>query len=99
MIKNELFQNNSAKEGGAILYLDSRPNFISNIYEINSAKYGPNIGSYPVKAKLIELNSDMLEGPNFENGRPSSDIPIFNKIGLNFYDFDNQEVDLSDQNQ
>ena len=92
LIKNQLFVNNSALEGGAILYLNKRPHFIQNNFTNNNAGYGENIASYPFRAKLIDLDSNMFNNSEYLIGRPSSDIPIFDRILIGFYDFDDQLV-------
>ena len=97
LFQNQSFVNNSANQGGAIFYLDIRPNLIQNIFLNNSASYGKNIGSYPTRVKLIEIISSILNGSDFFDARPSYDDPIFKKITLGFYDFDDQLVDISDQ--
>ena len=52
-ISSSNFTNNSAiYYGGSIRYDLYRPNFSNNLFESNSAKYGLNIASYPIKIKI-----------------------------------------------
>ena len=50
--------NNANIKGGAITYENRRPEMINNTYLNNSAAYGPNIASYPVK--IVEYSSSNM---------------------------------------
>lgn len=57
-IINNTFTNNEAKvEGGAIKWNDEMPIFIDNIFSNNSARYGKNIASFPIRMILKLYNS------------------------------------------
>jgi len=53
------FTNNSAIiEGGALKYISKRPTAINiNFYSANSAKYGNNIASYPIRIHLFNATT------------------------------------------
>ena len=43
------FANNSAVKGGVVFYTSYPPfNDESNVFDTNTAQYGPNVASYPV---------------------------------------------------
>ena len=58
-INSNMFGNNSAnKSGGAVFYdLYSPINFDTNMFENNSAPYGPNFASYAYK--LLMTNEEL----------------------------------------
>lgn len=57
-IEKNLFSHNVAQQyGGGIRYDVYRPTFLNNTFENNTAVYGPNIASYPIKIK--QQNSDI----------------------------------------
>lgn len=92
-LKENLFINNTAKVGGAISYVRSRPKINFCNFSNNSAVYGENIASYPIKIKLHELKFGV--GQNFPSVRPSSDTPLISKLTLGLYDIDSQLVCLN----
>ena len=58
VLNNVAFKNNtSSKQGGAIYYDLYRPNMTNVIFINNTAPYGPNIASYPVKIVLANSNT------------------------------------------
>ncbi|CAI2363934.1 unnamed protein product [Moneuplotes crassus] len=80
------FTQNSAKEGGAIYYDSFRPLFL-NVYFNNSAEYGPNIGSYPIK--ISQVNSSIQ---NIEFDFVGSGIKYPSEIKLQIVDHDGQNI-------
>jgi hypothetical protein len=60
--------NKATESGGAIEYDIYRPEFVNNEFVNNSAIYGPNIASYPVKIKVKNSNEDQLILSNIGSG-------------------------------
>ena len=57
-IRNNTFTNNEATvEGGAIKWNDEMPTFLDNIFSNNSAIYGKNIASFPIRMIVKLYNS------------------------------------------
>ena len=84
------FKNNSAiYQGGAIYYDLYRPGLSENIFEGNSAGYGPNIASYPIKINIRNSNSDFIK--LFDVG---SGVKYSNSLELALVDYDNQANNL-----
>lgn len=81
--------NNSAKEGGALSYINCKPNIANNSFQNNSALYGNDISSFPVKVKLYKGNSS---DPIYflENLRPSKDEYLFENLYIEYIDSENQ---------
>lgn len=48
-IKDTIFDSNSAVQGGAIKYTLFEPDLFNITFISNTAHYGPNIASYPIK--------------------------------------------------
>ena len=81
-----LFENNRATEkGGAIAYNLYRSEMVNVTFVNNTAPYGPNIASYPVKVVLEGTNSSALELNDVASGQLISD-----EIKLSVVDFENQ---------
>lgn len=53
-IQNSVFKNNQAIEGGAIQFLKKKPVLSNNTFMNNTASYGKDISSYPVRLKLSD---------------------------------------------
>ena len=81
------FTNNSAIiEGGALKYISKRPTAINiNFYSANSAKYGNNIASYPIRLVLTSNFS-------FTDLYPTLDSDMISPLNFQLVDFDNQTV-------
>ena len=57
---SNLFVNNSAGEqGGALFWADNYPLLSENSFENNTAEYGPEIASYPVRLASISPNGTL----------------------------------------
>ena len=69
-IRNNEFINNFAEMKGGTMYYDMyRPELDNNIYSNNSAQYGDNIASYPIKIKLNNIDSDLIKLENVVSGQ------------------------------
>jgi len=87
-------------EGGALFYLESRPIIFESEYFNNSASgYGADFGSYPVSFQILDLESEMFNGLGSAYVRPDSEINTINTLRLGFYDFDDQLVRRSFENE
>ena len=86
--------NNAVKQGGAIYYDNVRPIFTRVVYIDNSAQYGSDIASYPVKIKLVNSSHDDIS--LFDVG---SGIVYNETLSFGLYDFDNQVMVLDNSNQ
>ena len=71
-----------------------RPSLSHNLYQDNSALYGPNIASYPVKIKQVNSTQDEVFLDNVGSG-----ITYPQTLNLGLYDYDDQimVLDSSDQ--
>ena len=88
-----MFENNKANiRGGAIYYNLQRPYLLGNTFINNSAQYGPNIGSYPVRIVLTDDHSDSIILNDVASGIQHSD-----KLVLSLVDFDNQTMVLDSE--
>ena len=90
IINNSIFSNNMASvQGGAIFYNYRRPDMPKIEFTNNTASYGPNIGSYPVRI----VNSVMMDDPivltNVASGM------VYNEtLRLLLVDYDGQTMNL-----
>ena len=78
-------QNSAVYHGGAVRYNLFRPNFTNNVFINNSAGYGPNIASYPIKIKLRNSTSDNIQLTNVGSG-----VVYNEELEFSLVDFDNQ---------
>lgn len=96
-MKNQIFKNNTANSGGAIIYKNQRPQMENVTFLNNSAYYGPNIASYPIYMRIVEKTENgeiKIIQPEFSL-KPSIDIPIFYSLILGVFDIDGQMVNLT----
>ena len=94
-ISDSSFINNvGITKGGAIRYDVYRPLMRQNIFENNTAQYGPNIASYPIQIKLTNSESDSISFDNVGSGI-RSDI----EFTLGLYDHDEQIMNLDSSSQ
>ena len=64
-IIDNIFMNNSAGlEGGAIKWSDEMPYFLNNTYMNNSAIYGEDIASFPIRIILSIYNKTLVKSVN-----------------------------------
>ena len=82
-------ENSASVSGGAIKYDSLRPHMDNNSFINNSAVYGPNIGSYPVRIKIKGTNTDQIILNNVGSG-VDEDL----NIEMALYDYDNQIFNL-----
>lgn len=88
-IENSNFdQNEAVIMGGAIYYNLYRPLLNANQFN-NSAPYGPNIASYPVRIVELATNQNKIYLSNIGSGIKHDGI-----LSLAIVDFDNQTMNL-----
>ena len=77
-VYNNTFTKNLANiSGGAVAWNDIMPyNLSNNTYELNSALYGNDIASYPIRIEIIDNESRILEDnyviSNIPSGYPAN---------------------------
>lgn len=65
-ISSNIFQYNKAiKEGGAVKWSDEQPSFFNNSFENNSAVYGEDIASFPIRMILNFFNKSNFSASNY----------------------------------
>ena len=95
-ISNSSFTNNTAQEkGGAIYYNYNNPSISNVTFESNTALYGPNLASYPVRIGL--LNSTANHNITIDN--VGSGIKLAEPISLALFDYDDQVMNLENSRQ
>ena len=68
-ISDSTFNDSVAEvKGGAVYYDLYRPIFNNNTFSNNSAQYGHNIASYPIKIKLKDTSTDQIILQNVVSG-------------------------------
>ena len=88
-ISNTEFLSNSALVGGAIKYSLYRPRLTNVTFSNNSANYGPNIASYPVKIGIDNM-TDNIKLENIASGQ------IYNSpLYMTLLDYDLQQVKIN----
>ena len=61
-IRNTQFSNSHTDvKGGALYYNLNRPKLDNIVYNNNTADYGNDIASYPIKVKLLNTDSDLIK--------------------------------------
>ena len=89
------FINNIAiQQGGAIYYNFRRPHILNTFYSNNTALYGPNIASYPVRIVFNNSANDSMRLTDVVSGAAYS-----NKLNLTIIDYDNQVMNLLSNSQ
>lgn len=94
-LSSSLFANNTGIDsGGAIQYDVYRPSIQNCKFEGNSAVYGPNIASYPIKIKVKGSAQDQVTLDNVRSG-------VSNKLSfvMALYDHDDQIDTLDSASQ
>ena len=85
---NLTFMNNHADNMGGAIYYDSyRPSLTNITYANNSALYGQNIASYPIKIIEQGISNDLIE---LNNIGPS--ITYSGTLKLALVDYDDQKI-------
>jgi len=86
--------NKALEQGGAIDYNYIRPDIVECTFTNNSAQYGPDIASYPVKIRMTEgIHSDI----HLQDIGPGIDMDV--PLSLSLLDFDNQTMVLNSLDQ
>ena len=93
-MNSTFIQNTAIRQGGALNYNYVRPTLSDNLYENNSALYGPNIASYPVKIKLVNSTQNDISLTNVGSGLAYDQI-----LSLGMYDYDDQIMVLDSSNK
>ena len=95
-IQNSTFQNNSAiVQGGAISYNYNHPRITESSFINNSAAYGNNLGSYPIRIGFVSSTSD--DEISIKNIGPG--ITIDEPLKLALLDQDGQVMSLDSTSQ
>ena len=84
----------ASEQGGAIYYNFRRPQFHNNTFTDNTAPDGSNIASYPVRIVMDDMTNQNIELDNVASGLVYSET-----VKLLLVDFDNQEMNLVNDNQ
>ncbi|CAI2378749.1 unnamed protein product [Moneuplotes crassus] len=93
ILENTIFSNNSASvKGGAIYYSLKRPDIVDSVFTDNSAKYGDNLASYPVKVRIEGQPDSYIKFTDVGSGVAMSSSLVFALL-----DFDNQVVSLNSE--
>lgn len=82
---NNFLNNKALSEGGAIKWNDERPYFFNNSFENNSAIYGENIASFPIRMILNFYNKSNFSDVKYK-------LPNKNEI---LWNISHQNVSLS----
>jgi len=94
-ISNTTFEMNSAESKGGAIYYGYKPPTLTNLTKIgNSAPYGPDLASYPVKIRMFGEDSDDITLKNVGPGISNSE-----EIKLVLMDNDNQIMVLENTRQ
>ena len=89
------FVNNVAtQQGGAIYYNFRRPFILNTLYSNNTALYGPNIASYPVRIVFNNSVNDPMRLTDVVSGAAYS-----HQLNLTIVDYDNQVMNLLSNSQ
>lgn len=83
-ISNNIFVNNSASiEGGCVKWNDEEPLFENNTFINNSAIYGENIASFPIRLILNFFYKNNFSDYNYSF--PNKDENLWNNSKLNIF--------------
>jgi predicted outer membrane repeat protein len=92
-ISGTTFKLNEAKsKGGAIYYEYRRPTLTNNTFENNSAAYGPDLASYPVKIQMLDHSESVISNVG-------SNTVYEETLNFALLDYDNQTMVLNNVNQ
>ena len=94
LINNTFFENRAVRQGGAINYDYTRPQFDNITYLSNSAPYGSDIASYPVKIRRTDSDEDYIRIKNVGSG-----VILDQTLTLALYDYDDQIMNLDSVNK
>ena len=94
-LENSTFINNKASvEGGAIHYNLKRPDILDTVFTNNSAQYGNDLASYPIKVRIKDQPTSFIKLTNIGSG-----VSIPSPIEFALLDYDNQVVNLNNEDQ
>ena len=96
-ISNSILKGNSVSLKGGAIYYNFRPPQIGNgnTFSNNSASYGNNLGSFPVRiGKIGSKNGEPMRIKDATSG-----LRIKTPIELAIFDFDNQVMELDSSSQ
>ena len=91
---NNFTSNTAIESGGAIYYNMFRPVMLSNIFDSNTAQYGKDIASYPIRIGFSNSLSTSIYLTNVGSG-----IQYNESLVLALYDYDNQVYNLDSFSQ
>lgn len=80
--------------GGAVYYDSWRPTIENSTYTSNSAVYGPDIASYPIKIIMQGSSTDEITFNNVGSG-----VQYPSVVSLAIIDYDRQEITNDDTSQ
>ena len=86
--------NTATQQGGAIYYNFRRPQFLNVSYSNNTALYGNDIASYPVRIVMDGMMDQNIEFDNVASG-----ITYSETVRLLLVDYDNQTMNLVNSSQ
>ena len=97
-MSNQLYNNTATRMGGALYYDYKRPVLSQNTFINNTAPYGHNIGSYPVRIANVDNMNESILLSNVGSGiylhdSPSPSNKSYLKLAL--FDYDGQIMVLS----
>lgn len=91
-LTNNTFDGNSAlMKGGAVYYTMNRPTLDNNTFSHNTAEYGPDIGSYPVRIVEHGKATNKVTLGGVASGLDFDTPTIFDLV-----DYDNQVMNMED---
>ncbi|CAI2374896.1 unnamed protein product [Moneuplotes crassus] len=93
VLESTTFNNNSAfVQGGAIYYSLKRPDIVDSMFTDNSARYGDNLASYPVKVRIEGQSDSYIKFTDVGSG-----ITMPSSLVFALLDYDNQVVSLNSE--
>ena len=87
LLNTEISYSNAEAKGGAIFYDLYRPELENNTFVNNTARYGNDIASYPIKIKLKDIDSDSIMLNDVVSGQMYSPTLVFLLV-----DHDEQQI-------
>lgn len=85
--------NVAVSKGGGIYYGYKRPQLANTTFKDNSALYGPDLASYPVKINFYKKYSEVIVIDNIGSNK------VIEPFSLALLDYDNQVMVLNNENQ
>jgi hypothetical protein len=76
--------NTAIESGGAIEYDVYRPTFVNNYFENNTAVYGPNIASYPIKINVKGHEIEQIRLEDIGSGIPT-DLNLGKQVRVDYF--------------